>query len=548
MSKPTFLADGGEMGGLIRAFDWAATPLGPAQDWPQTLKTIIRVMLNTHHPIFVFWGPEARCFYNDAYSRTIGPERHPGALGQPGRQVWDEIWDIIGPQIELVMAGRGATWHEDHLVPITRHGRREDVWWTYSYSPIDDEAAENGVGGVLVLCNDVTRDHVTREQLRASDERFRSFAENTRDVIYIVDVAKRQLEYLNPAYEQVWGEPRDAILSDLRRWAELLHPEDRETALANQNAVALGGGPIESEYRIRRADGSVRHVRDAAVGIRDEAGRIVRVAGIASDMTDRKQAEAALAASEERLRLAQEAAGIGTWDWDIASGAISWSEQNYRLHGLDPARGPPAYDDWRNAIHPEDRDRANATVLEAVARQQVMNTDYRVVDPDGAVRWLIGRGRVLVDPAGRPERMIGVNLDVTERRTAEARQALLAREVDHRCKNILSVVQSLVRLSRNDDPARLAEAIEGRIVALARAHDLLAAERWLGRRPVPDSGRRTGALSRCGTRPARGAQCRPARRHRAAPGHGRARACHQRHQVWRPVRAGRAGDADLVDL
>ena len=116
--------------------------------------------------MFIWWGPELIQFYNDAYRQTMGPERHPSALGQRGRECWAEIWDIIGPQIELVMAGQGATWHEDQLVPVTRHGRREDVWWTYGYSPIDDDAQPHGVGGVLVVCNDVTQEHLAREALR----------------------------------------------------------------------------------------------------------------------------------------------------------------------------------------------------------------------------------------------------------------------------------------------------------------------------------------------------------------------------------------------
>ncbi len=100
----------------------------------------------------------------------MGPERHPSALGQRGRECWEEIWDIIGPQIEMVLAGQGATWHEDHLVPVTRHGRREDVWWTYSFSPIDDETKPGGIGGVLVVCNDVTERHRMVDALRANEE------------------------------------------------------------------------------------------------------------------------------------------------------------------------------------------------------------------------------------------------------------------------------------------------------------------------------------------------------------------------------------------
>ena len=163
-----FLAGGGEMGALTRAHDWSATPLGEPGTWPQGLRTALRILLTSQHPMFIWWGPELIQFYNDAYCRTMGPERHPSALGQRGRECWDEIWDIIGPQIEQVMAGRGATWNEEHLVPVTRHGRRENVWWTYGYGPIDDETNPGGVGGVMVICNDVTPQHEATEALKLS--------------------------------------------------------------------------------------------------------------------------------------------------------------------------------------------------------------------------------------------------------------------------------------------------------------------------------------------------------------------------------------------
>ena len=155
-NQHSFLASGGEMGERTRAFDWTSTPLGAPETWPQSLRTTVRLVLNTRHPMFIFWGPEYIQFYNYAYRQTLGPERHPSALGQRGRDRWEEIWDIIGTQIEFVMAGEGATWHEDQLVPVTRNCRLEDVWWTYGFSPIDDEAQPNGIGGVLVVCNDVT--------------------------------------------------------------------------------------------------------------------------------------------------------------------------------------------------------------------------------------------------------------------------------------------------------------------------------------------------------------------------------------------------------
>ncbi|WP_192805307.1 hybrid sensor histidine kinase/response regulator [Noviherbaspirillum aerium] len=151
------------MGALMRAHDWASTALGSPDTWPSLLKTIIRLILTSNHPMFVWWGPDLLQFYNDAYRATLGAERHPVALGQRGQDCWTEVWHIIGPEIELVMSGKGATWHEDALVPVTRHGRREDVWWTYGYSPIEDGS---GVHGVLAICNDVTKDHVNKVRLQ----------------------------------------------------------------------------------------------------------------------------------------------------------------------------------------------------------------------------------------------------------------------------------------------------------------------------------------------------------------------------------------------
>ena len=160
-----FMSGGGEMGAPMRAHDWSSSSIGPPSNWSQSLRTGVRLILNTGYPMYIFWGADSACLYNDAYRRSIGPERHPGSLGRPGREVWREIWDIIGPQIEQVLSGGGATWHEDHLVPITRYGSREDVYWTYSYSPIDDDTAPGGIGGVLVICTETTQKVIEEQRL-----------------------------------------------------------------------------------------------------------------------------------------------------------------------------------------------------------------------------------------------------------------------------------------------------------------------------------------------------------------------------------------------
>ncbi|MDB6164096.1 MAG: response regulator, partial [Xanthomonadaceae bacterium] len=206
----------GEMAARTWAFDWASTALGAPGQWPESLKTVVGIVLASNHPMFVWWGPDLIQFYNDAYRRTMGPERHPSALGQPGRSCWEEIWPIIGPQIESVMQGGSATWHEDQLVPVTRHGRREDVWWTYGYSAIPDG---DRIGGVLVICNDVTQTHLHREELlqlndrlideaaqrRYENERQKKMFEQAPGFMCILRGPDHVFEFANRAYLQLVG-------------------------------------------------------------------------------------------------------------------------------------------------------------------------------------------------------------------------------------------------------------------------------------------------------------------------------------------------------
>ena len=130
------------MGRLTRARDWASTSVGPVESWTASLRTAVSMLLASRHAMFLWWGPDLIQFYNDGYRPSLGPDRHPSALGARGRECWAEIWPIIGGEIEAIMAGGDATWHEDHLVPITRGDAVHDVYWSYSYSPV--HAAEDG--------------------------------------------------------------------------------------------------------------------------------------------------------------------------------------------------------------------------------------------------------------------------------------------------------------------------------------------------------------------------------------------------------------------
>jgi signal transduction histidine kinase/ActR/RegA family two-component response regulator len=288
----SFLAGGGEMGTRIRAFDWAGSALGAPEDWPTPLRTALRILLTTNHPVFLFWGPEHRCFYNDAYSRSIGPEKHPSILGARGRDAWPEIWDIIGPQIDQVMSGGGATWHENQLVPILRHGRIEEVHWTYSYGPIDDGTAPHGVGGVLVLCTETTAMVRVEQRLRAAEARWRALFDQAPGFMCILDGPEHRFEYANARYMQLVA--HRPILG--KPVAEALPEIVDQGFIALLDRVYLGGevyAALAAPIELPDASGepSLHYLDFVYQPIRDDQGRITGVFVEGADVTARRRAE-----------------------------------------------------------------------------------------------------------------------------------------------------------------------------------------------------------------------------------------------------------------
>ena len=182
-SAHTLIAAHGEMADLIRVFPWAQTAVGPPDSWPRSLHTVLNLMLSSQHPMFLWWGPELVQFYNDGYRPSLGEDRHPAALGAEGRAFWAGIWPAIGPQIEAVMERGESTWNVDHLVPIARNHRIEEVYWTYGYSPVLDD--DGRVGGTVVIVQETTTRVVNQrrmELLQALADRANAEARTVQDV------------------------------------------------------------------------------------------------------------------------------------------------------------------------------------------------------------------------------------------------------------------------------------------------------------------------------------------------------------------------------
>ncbi|HEU4767695.1 MAG TPA: GAF domain-containing sensor histidine kinase, partial [Pyrinomonadaceae bacterium] len=161
----SFLSGGGEMGARMREFDWNTSPVGPAPDWPQSLKTAVSICVGSRYPIVIWWGrPEYTMFYNDGYIPVLGVTKHPGWLGRSGRECWKEIWSTVGPMLESVFITGEATWSEDLLLVMERNIPREENYFTFSYSPIRDD--DGNIGGIFCACYESTGQVIGARRLK----------------------------------------------------------------------------------------------------------------------------------------------------------------------------------------------------------------------------------------------------------------------------------------------------------------------------------------------------------------------------------------------
>jgi signal transduction histidine kinase len=193
----------GEMADRTRRFDWSQTSIGPVEQWPDVLLNTVNTLLNSRHPMFLWWGKDFVQFYNDAYRPSLGETKHPRALGQKGPDCWPEIWHIIFPQIDAVMTRGEASWHENQLVPINRNGGLEDVYWTYGYSPVYTSAGT--IGGTLVVCTETTASVLAKSVLEREMERLADLFEQAPAFFAVLSGPEHIFEMINGPYQQLIG-------------------------------------------------------------------------------------------------------------------------------------------------------------------------------------------------------------------------------------------------------------------------------------------------------------------------------------------------------
>lgn len=311
---------------------------------------------------------------------------------------------------------------------------------------------------IFAITMDVTERVQMQESLRRSEEQLRLAYQAAKMWSWQISSDGR----VTWSREAIDAGPRYPQLEDtLENWLQqFAHPDDRGRIAATVQNGLQRRGSYEEEFRVLFEDGSYHWVMSRGSTVQDVGGGGIRLVGISMDVTAHKQAEAALAASEARLRLAQAAANVGSWDRNLERNEVVWSDELFAMFGKPPTDSPFTFDEgFVSVVHPDDRQRAEQSFSQAAESGNDLHVEFRTVPSDGSVRWLECRGKVHRDRSGKPVRMIGITIDVTERKRAEeilrlneklAASGRLAASLAHEINNPLAAVSNLLYLLSED--------------------------------------------------------------------------------------------------
>jgi PAS domain S-box-containing protein len=440
--QPAFLAGNSAMARSMRSHDWAGTAVGAPQQWPQSLRSVVNLMLGSGFPMFVAWGPELEMLYNDGYAEILG-RKHPGALGTPFRKVWYDILADIMPFVQRALAGE--TFFVENLpLRMQRKGEEEDTWFTFSYSPVIDEAGRTA--GFYCACAETTATVLAEQNHRQQQERLQEIFAQAPGFVAVLRGPNHVFEVVNPGYQQLTGhrpllgrEVREALPEVVGQgYLELLDHVYRSGRpyAGNGAQVTLnrepGGEPSEA-------------VADFVYQpLRDRAGEVEGIFVYGHEVTAQHQAQQALLAFSNSIpAIAWEATASGKLlrfnsQWQAFTGQ---EEQRALVYG------------WSEALHPEDAPQMWETWKAARARGEEWQMEHRLRRADGTWRWFLTRAVPQKDGSGRVLRWFGTTSDIEDaRRTAQALQAADRQKDEflatlaHELRNPLAPIRTAVHL------------------------------------------------------------------------------------------------------
>jgi PAS domain S-box-containing protein len=427
---------------LMRGKDWSGPGLGPPQQWPQSLRSVVGLMLGSAFPMFVAWGPSLHTLYNDAYGEIMGA-KHPAGMGQPFLDIWHEIREDLVPLVARAVGGE-AFFMENLPLHMRRRGFDEDTWFTFSYSPVRDEAG--AVAGFFCACTETTGMVLAERHQRAEQERLQSLFSQAPGFIAIMRGPDHVFEIANQAYVQLTGF-REVIGKPLA----LALPEVVEQGFVKLlDQVYTSGEPYVGRSvrlmldRERDAPPTEAWVDFVYQPLRDATGAVNGVFVHGHEVTELQRAQQALLAFSNSIPAI---AWIAAADGPLERFNSQW--QAYTGQTAESALG----NGWMASLHPDDGVVARDNWARVRGGNQAWEVDYRLRSAAGAYRWFKARAVPQLDADGRVLRWFGTTTDIEETRAAAQVLQEADRQKDeflatlaHELRNPLAPIRTAVQL------------------------------------------------------------------------------------------------------
>ena len=410
---------------LIGRYDWSGCSLGPFDSWTDTLKSAVRLALNTKAPVLIVVGVEMVQVYNDAFAAMIG-SRHPQALGVTGKEFWHEQWDEVGPIVNRVWAtGEGALL-ENHRLVLVRKGYPQEMYFTTAYSPIEGSAGIEGIYINITETTELLRKHENLQYLR--NQLVGELFMHAPLALCILHGSRFVVAFANEQMLEMWNRQPGEVMN-LPVFEAFPETESMGYDALLTRVYATGEKAILPEEHVRiNRHGHEEDVifKTVCEAIRESDGTITGIMLLSEEITEAVLARRKTEESEIRHKLAIEAAEIGTFDWHIPRDQFQVSARVRVIFGFDPFY-PATHTELISRIHPDDQEIRNAAHRESVATG-AFRYEARIIWTDKSIHWARLNGKLTFDDQGKPLRLYGTVLDISDQKAATDRLEELVRQ------------------------------------------------------------------------------------------------------------------------